>query len=63
MNRAEKASYGEPEALKDILRKALYKKKFKLECGHKITFGEVLRNDLIIRNGIDFTVICTQCGY
>jgi hypothetical protein len=63
MTRAEKAKYSEPEALKDILRRTLYKKKFRLECGHFITFGEVLGNDLIIRNGKDFTVICSQCGY
>jgi len=63
MNRAEKAKYGDPEALKDILRRTLYKKKFRLECGHYITFGEQLGNDLTIRNGKDFTVICSQCGY
>ena len=63
MKRAEKAKYDDPEALKDILRRTLYKKKFRLECGHYITFGEPLGNDLTIRNGKDFTVICSQCGY
>ena len=63
MTKAQKQLYREPEALKDILRKALYGKKFRLECGHYITFGEQLGNDLTIRNGKDFTVICSQCGY
>jgi len=63
MKRAERDKYGDPEALKDILHRTLYKKKFRLECGHYITFGAVLGNDLIIRNGKDFTVICSQCGY
>jgi len=63
MTRTEKSRYDEPEALKEILRRALYGKKFKLECGHHITFGQVLANDLTVRNGKDFTVICAQCGY
>lgn len=63
MTKAEKSKYSESQELKDILRRTLYGKKFCLDCGHHITFGEVLGNDLTIRNGKDFEVICALCGY
>ena len=63
MTKKEKQAYETPDALKEILHKALDKKKFRLECGHHITFTEVLGNDLTIRNGKDFVVICAMCGY
>jgi hypothetical protein len=49
--------------LRDILHRALYGKKFRLSCMHYVTFGEVLGNDVIIRNGKKFKIICAQCGY
>ena len=51
MTRAEIAKYDEPEALKAILQRTFAGLKFKLDCGHHITFNAVLGNDLIIRNG------------
>ncbi|MEA1933961.1 MAG: hypothetical protein U9N60_05970 [Thermodesulfobacteriota bacterium] len=63
MTKAEKSKYSESQELKDILRRTLYGKKFRLDCGHHITFGEVLGNDLTIRNGKNFEVICALCGY
>jgi hypothetical protein len=63
MTRRQKQAYSEPEALKDILRRVLAGKKFRLECGHHITFNAVLGNDLTVRNGKELTVICAQCGY
>ena len=63
MTKAEKSKYSASQELKDILRRTLYGKKFRLDCGHHITFGEVLGNDLTIRNGKDFKVICALCGY
>ena len=63
MNRAQKRLYQGSEVLKAILHRELYGKKFVLQCGHHITFGELLGNDLTVRNGKDFRVICAECGY
>ena len=63
MTRAEIAEYEEPEASKAILQRTLAGLKFKLDCGHHITFNAVLGNDLIIRNGKRLTITCAQCGY
>ena len=49
--------------LRDILRRVLVGMKFRLDCGHHVTFGEILGNDVIIRNGKKLKIICTQCGY
>ena len=62
MTREQKQAYEEPEALRAILQ-SLSGRKFRLDCGHHITFGEVLGNDLTIRNGKKFEVICALCGY
>jgi hypothetical protein len=62
MTRVEIAKYEEPEALKAILHRTLAGLKFKLDCGHHITFNAVLGNDLIIRNGKRLTITCSQCG-
>lgn len=63
MNREQKQRYQGPEVLKEILHRELHGKKFVLECGHHFTFGEVLGNDLTVRNGKNFRVICAVCGY
>ena len=63
MTRAEIAKYDEPEALKAILQRTLAGSKYRLDCGHKITFNSDLGNDLIIRNGKKLKVICSDCGY
>jgi hypothetical protein len=61
MTRAEITKYDEPEALKAILQRTFAGLKFKLDCGHHITFNAVLGNDLIIRNGKKLTITCSQC--
>jgi predicted nucleic-acid-binding Zn-ribbon protein len=38
-------------------------RKFKLDCGHHVTFGHFLGNAITIYNGKHPTIICTQCGY
>jgi len=63
MTRQQKQLYNEPEILRDILQRALAGKKFRLDCGHHITFNAALGNDLTLRNGKEFTLICAQCGY
>ena len=39
MTSEQKAQYSEPEELKDILKRVLDGRKFRLECGHHVTFG------------------------
>lgn len=63
MTKEQKERYQNPEQLKDILEQALDGKKFRLQCGHHITFGHHLGNDVTIYNGKDFKIICSQCGY
>lgn len=48
MNKHERDQYQEPEVLRDILIRILDGKKFRLDCGHHITFGQYLGNDLTI---------------
>ncbi len=63
MTRKQIQRYHQPEALQDILQRVLAGKRFKLMCGHHVTFGQILGNDVTIRNGKKFKIICTQCGY
>ena len=63
MTKVEKARYDEPELLGKILKRVLDGKKFRLECGHYVTFGTNLGNDITIYNGKKFKIICSQCSY
>lgn len=63
MTHKQKQRYQGPEVLREILYRELHGKKFALDCGHHITFGESLGNDLTVRNGKEFKVICAVCGY
>ena len=63
MTRQQKEAYNEPGVLRNILQETLSGKKFRLDCGHHITFNAMLGNDLTVRNGKELKVICAQCGY
>ena len=63
MTRKQIQQYQQPEALRDILQRVLTGKKFRLHCGHHVTFGEILGNDVMIRNGKKFKITCSHCGY
>ncbi len=62
MTREQKQQYRPTDDLREILA-ILDKEKFKLDCGHHITFGEFLGNDLTVRNGKVLVITCGQCGY
>jgi len=63
MTKEQEAKYEPPERLKEILTEALAGKKFRLDCGHHVSFWHFLGNDITIYNGKKFKVICSQCGY
>lgn len=62
MTRQQIEKYQDVEQLRLFLNQ-LKGMKFKLDCGHHVTFGFFLGNDVIIRNGRIFRVICSLCGY
>ena len=63
MTRQQKKQYQTADQLHEILKQELVGKKFQLDCGHHVTFGEFFGNDVIIRNNTTLEIICTQCGY
>ncbi len=62
MTRTEKAEYQDADKLREIVQQ-LKGEKFRLDCGHHVTFGHFLGNDIVIRNGKHPDVICLTCGY
>jgi hypothetical protein len=59
----EKEKYEDTDSLREMLMK-LKGRKFKLDCGHHVTIGHHLGNDLTIYNGShELKIICSQCGY
>lgn len=62
MSEQEKVAYEHAEELRQVI-KNLRGKKFILDCGHKVTFGYFLGNDVTICNGKEPTIICRQCCY
>ena len=64
MTKKEKiqTQYEDVEVLRALLLD-LRGRKFILDCGHHITLGYFLGNNLIIYNGKKPKIICTQCGY
>jgi hypothetical protein len=63
MTKEQKAEYAETDELRKILYRALAGKKFKLDCGHCVTFCNHLGNNVTIYNGKSLKIICSQCGY
>ena len=62
MTQTEKAQYRPVEELKAVIAK-LKGQKYRLDCGHHVTFGHFLGNDITILNGKEPRIICTLCGY
>ena len=63
MTKEEKSRYSEPEALRDILKRVLSGLKYRLECGHHVSFGSNLGNDITVINGKEPKIICSLCGH
>jgi len=62
MTKKQRQLYQEPEKLREIIMH-LKGQKFKLDCGHRITFGHYLGSDITIRNGVVPEITCSLCGY
>jgi hypothetical protein len=62
MTKEEKRAYRPTRELRELLG-TLNHEKFVLDCGHHVTFNEVLGNNLIIYNDIELRIICSECGY
>jgi hypothetical protein len=61
MTTEEKKRYRQVEELRRLME-TLKGMKFRLDCGHHVTFGYFLGNDLIIRNGKTLEIVCLECG-
>lgn len=59
----DEQGYADVEVLREFLMKELKGKKFRLDCGHRVTFGHPFGNDITIRNGVRPEIICSLCGY
>lgn len=62
MTREQEAKYEDTEVLRQIILE-LRGRKFRLDCGHHITVGCFLGNNLTIINGAKPKIICAECGY
>jgi len=62
MTKNEKERYRSAEELREII-KSMTGLKFQLDCGHHVTFGAWLGNDITIRNGKEPVIICSLCGH
>jgi len=63
MTKQESSSYESTEVLRNII-KNLAGRKFKLDCGHHVTIGHTLGNDITIYTSYKtMRIICSQCGY
>jgi len=62
MTNKERQAYEDTDALREILNQ-LRGRKFRLDCGHYLTLGHFLGNDITIYNGKELKIICSQCGY
>lgn len=62
MTLTQRKQYSNVDLLKTCLCN-LKNKKYLLDCGHHVTFGYYLGNDILIINGKEFKIICSQCAY
>ncbi len=61
MIKAEKPQHKSMESVRELLR-ILNKEQFVLDCGHHVTFDQVICNDINTRENVELHVICSQCG-
>jgi len=58
------SSKGSRDCYEDVEKlKQLLKGKYRLDCGHLVTLGHNLGNNIAVINGRELRVICTLCLY
>ena len=62
MTKEQKQEYRPTSELREVLD-ILNREKFVLDCGHHVTFNEVLGNNITIYNGVKLRITCSECGY
>jgi ribosomal protein S19 len=62
MTKSQADKYESAETLRKIFEE-LKGRKFKLDCGHHVTFGTFLGNNITVYNGKKPEIICSECGY
>ena len=62
MTQTQKDQYQSVEELKAVFNK-LKGQKYRLDCGHHVTFGHHLGNNITVFNGKEPKIICSLCGY
>ena len=62
MTKEDEKRYQDTAVLRRMLRD-FAGQKFRLDCGHHITFNHPLGNNITIYNGKELKIICSQCGY
>jgi len=62
MTKEEEEKYEEVKELIGEIEK-LEGRKFKLDCGHHVTMGHHLGNNIMIYNGKKYKVYCSLCCY
>lgn len=64
MTAEQEAKYKDTEVLRKILQ-CFNGWKFRLDCGHHVTFGHNFGNDVTILNssGDKIKIICSLCGH
>ena len=62
MTNKEWEIYEDTETLRKVLTE-LNGRKFRLDCGHHVTLGHHLGNNITIYNRKKPKIICSLCGY
>jgi len=62
MTLTQKSKYSNVEELRVYLNN-LKMKKYRLDCGHHVTFGYFFGNNIMVLNGKDLRIICSLCAY
>lgn len=62
MTKEQEQRYQDTDELRKII-KQLKGSRYRLDCGHHISFGHTFGNNITIINGKEPKIICSQCGY
>ena len=62
MTQEEESRYEDTDALRKTFAD-LKGRKFRLDCGHHVTVGHNLGNDITVYNGKTARIVCSLCGY